>query len=72
MANGIDKARKAENRNIFKGETPVMNRRRKRKGNNLSLTDKIDIIRGVIVDCQDYKFVSKKFRVSVSCVSKLV
>ena len=49
-----------------------MLRRRKRKAPTLSLLDKIDIIKSVIVDTQDYRFVSKKFGVTISCVSKLV
>ena len=72
MPNGIDKERKAESRNIYKGGTPTMLRRRKRNGTKLSLIEKIDIIKSVIVDTQDYKFLSKKYGVSISCISRLV
>ena len=54
MPEVIDRERKAECRNMFKGETPVMKRRKKRNGTKLSLMDKIDIIKSVIVDTHDY------------------
>ena len=72
MPNGIDKERKAECRNMFKEETPIMKLKGKRKRAFLSVLDKIKIIKSVVVDLQDYKFVSKKFGVSISCVSRLV
>ena len=54
MLNGIDKETKAESRNIYKNETTTMLRKRKRNGAKVSLTEKINIIRSVIVDTQDY------------------
>ena len=72
MPDGIDKERKAECRNMFKKETPIMKLRGKRKRAFLSVLDKVKIVKSVVVDLQDYNFVSKKFGVSISCVSRLV
>ena len=50
MPNGIDKERKAECRNMFKKETPIMKQRGKRKRAFLSVLDKVKIIKSVVVD----------------------
>ena len=50
MPNGIDKERKAECRNMFKKETPIMKLRGKRKRAFLSVLDKVKIINSVVVD----------------------
>ena len=67
-----NKMRKAENYYPCKEATPTMNRKRKKRNPRLTLDDKLTIIRSVIIDKQDYLFVSKQFRITVSYVSLLV
>ena len=68
----LDPLEKSLNYYPCKEETPIMNRRRKKSTSRLSLDDKLTIIRSIIIENKDYLFVSKKFRVSVSYVSRLV
>ena len=51
--------RKAENYYPSIEETPIMNRRIRKKIPRLSLDDKLTIIKSIIVDYKDYLFVSK-------------
>ena len=49
-----------------------MSKRKKKQCAKLSFNDKIAIVHSVIIDEQDYQFLSKKYGCSVSCISKLI